>query len=132
MWAITHVTSGTLITNYNGSLFYSEKEARHFLLQVKRLLDTLRTIYKFDAVCEMKATRYNGPLFFLGAKPGKDNYLKVRFFVNQRRHDACEEETKRMLIHFGLTLNLIPDNKITPFYEQINKAYLYFIIHRVN
>jgi hypothetical protein len=132
MWAITHVTSGTVVTNYKGSLFYSEREARLFLRKTKRLLNVLRTIYLFDDYCEMKATRYQGPLFFLGAKPGKNNYLKFRFYRNQEKHDACEESTRKLLMHFGNNLKLIPNDKITAFYNQIKQAHLYFIIHRVN
>jgi hypothetical protein len=136
MWAITHVPTGTLVTNFNGSLFYSRKEAHRFLLQIKRLLQTLGTIYYIDEHCVIKSTPYLKPitpLFFMGAKPtGANNFTKFRFYCNQKRHNACEERTRRMLEHFGEKLKLIPENKILPFYNQIKQAHLYFTIHRVN
>jgi hypothetical protein len=133
MWAITHVPTGTLVPDYNGSLFYSEQEARNFLLKTKRLLKRLSTIYYFDDTFEIRASRQYYPMFCLGAKPfGKTNFCKFRFYCNQKRHDACEEQTRQMINHYAEKLQLIPGNKVTAFYHQIKQAHLYFTIHRVN
>lgn len=136
MWVITHVETGAILTNYDGSKFYSAKEAHKFLLQARRRLTKLATIYYMRPSAIMKVSRH-GVSSFNGLKPFGNphttfyNYLKVRFYVNQKRYDAMEESLVP-IFDFYSKHGLLISGKIYDLYTQLKRANLYFIIHKVN
>lgn len=142
MWAITHASTGVLFRDYHGDLFYSEKEARAFLCQMRRLIKVVGTIYYLEyanisigpgkALGSHKSIFANNPKPFRNKKTSFFNYRKFRFYRNQKRQDACLEEMERLLKYIGPLRESLGIIRLSDMLKLLNKSGIYFIIHRVN
>lgn len=137
MWAITHIPSGELLTNFNGKVFYSESEARRFLRKLRRTLKIILSPYDGDAI----ATVDVGPLHpckfsakhkWLNRKSNFYVYRNNRFYYAMNRERVYGEDYNRVIDYIFKKHFFVGSRSLREATSLLEKANLYFVIHRVN
>lgn len=137
MWAITHIPTGTVLKNFDGTLFYSEKEARKFFRQLRNRLKKLASLYVESTLVYSKTGLTDVHVYGIlrcaaNRRTHFDLYRNVRFYRATLYEKLNSYACNRILFYCFKTHNLAPTLTCSELLNVLTHFNTYFVIHRVN
>lgn len=137
MWAITFIPTGATLANMNGKFFYSEKEARKFIIQLRKRLRRLSSSYVLNSLL---ATQTGiSKVHISGTLKGTSNpntlFYSYRNIAIYRAYtfEKLNADYYNRLIDFCFRKHaLVSSLQFKDLFEVLDNFSTYFIIHRIN